>query len=185
MRVSTKRILSIGISAILLIVALIVYATLIKPEVEKINGKRALVASKTALYNNQDRAVSQVNKLITDFKNIQRLEENISLAMPDGEETVQALRQIESMSSQAGVVITGLNFKASLPRASSQPFIKKLGTLEISMTVTGGYTNLKQFVRYLETNIRLANVTKLKFTPAGARGISDSLTLDVNVYYQQ
>jgi Tfp pilus assembly protein PilO len=72
-----------------------------------------------------------------------------------------------------------------LPRASSQPFIKKLGTLEISMTVTGGYTNLKQFVRYLETNIRLANVTKLKFTPAGARGISDSLTLDVNVYYQQ
>jgi Tfp pilus assembly protein PilO len=185
MRVSTKRVLSIGIAVILFMAAFIIYIFLIRPEFESVNVKRAVVASKADLYENQDRTVSQVSKLIEEFKNIERLEENIGLAMPEGEETVQALRQIESMASQAAVTITSLDFRVSLPRSADRPFVKKLGTLEISMNLSGEYANLKQFLHYVETSIRLADVTEFAFKPAGPHGTSDALSLKVNMYYQK
>ncbi|MEK7630255.1 MAG: hypothetical protein AAB432_02660 [Patescibacteria group bacterium] len=186
MRPSTKRILSVTLATVFLIGSLTVYFNFIKDEASSISDKRAIIASKTSLYNNQKQAVSEVKGLINQFQNVSRLEETISLAMPDGAEPVQALRQIEAVSATNNVTLASLDFTASTPRGAPPPFIKKLGTLAVTLKANGGYEGLKKFLAGIETSVRLANVAEFSFTPATLKNnIPDSLTLKVNMFYQE
>ncbi|MBI5732498.1 type 4a pilus biogenesis protein PilO [Candidatus Jorgensenbacteria bacterium] len=189
-RVSTKRILSIGLAVLFLIGALVVYSTIIRGTAKSIDEQRAIVASKQNLYDNQNNAVEQVQKLIAQFKGLKVLQDAISLAVPSGEETIGALREIEAIARQSNVNVSGVGFEAIVPKASTKSFIKKLGILNITLTLSGGYNDLKRFLQLLETSVRVANVNSFKFKPGvperGRTGpVFDSLNISVEMYYQQ
>ncbi len=187
MRVSTKRILSIGASLLLFIGAIIVYANLIIPEVGTITQVRNEVASKGALFQNQSEAVTQVQNLIAQFKNLASLQTTVSLAMPNGQETIGALRQVEATAASAGATLTSLAFKQVFStQPPTQPFIRQIETFEITLAAQGTYPQLKQFLQLLETSVRVANVTDLKFQPGVGKNADTTnlLSLTVDVYYQ-
>lgn len=183
MRPSTKRILSIGAAFLLLIGALIVYQSFIQPEGEIISTKRGLVNAKTDLFERQQEAVAQVQNLISQFQNVRTIQEAVSLAMPDSQETTRALSQIEAIGRSSAVIITAINFRDLGGAPSGQILVKKLGKLEFDINTTGSYQGLKSFLRSLETNIRVANVKKLSFEPVGSNAYN--LNLVAEIYYQQ
>jgi len=196
-RTSTKRILSIGLSIVFLIGAVIIYSTLIRSEIKIIDEKRAEVASKTVLYDNQKNAVNQVSELISKYslktdKGMAKLQEIVSLAMPAGENIIGALRQIEAIGKSSGVDIKSLNFSVSAPKSKTKSsFTKKMGTLNISISADGSYGILKNFLQLLETSLRVANVKTFMFRPGipvpGSRAPtpSDNLSVMVEMYYQE
>ncbi|MDI6734481.1 MAG: hypothetical protein QMD50_03285 [Patescibacteria group bacterium] len=189
-RISTKRILSIGLSIVFLIGAVVVYSTLIRSEMETIDDKRVEIASKTILYNNQKNAVNQVSELIAKYKGVSELQRSVSLAVPAGENTIGALRQIEAISRLSGVKISSLSFKVSVPRLDAKSFAKKMGILDIMIGASGSYETLKNLLRLLETSVRVANVKTFAFKPGipepGSRVVapSDTLSISVEMYYQ-
>ena len=186
MRTSTKRILSITVAAVFLIATLVVYLNFIRPEVEEISELRALVASKGNLLENQEQAVTDVQDLITQFKNIATLQETAGLAMPGNPETIGALRQIEAIARTSGATLTSLGFKVIAPRSSAaESFIKKLGIVEVNMSAEGNYEALKQFLQFLETSVRVANIKEFTFRPAGPQGGTDKLVVSGEMYYQE
>src|SRR3989344_5350488 len=84
---------------------MIVYGGLIRPELKIVSEKRGEVVSKETLLNNQRTAVSEVQKLIAQFQSIARLQENVSLAIPVGEATTEALNQWQSIVKLSGVSV--------------------------------------------------------------------------------
>ena len=195
MRVSTKRILSIMLAILFFIGAFVVYLKLIKPEIEVINEKRGIALSKSNLLDNQSEVVNQVQTLIGQFQNVARLQETIALAIPSGDDAIDALRQIEAISRSANVQVTAIDFKrdttASTPkssRAKKAPtfFTKRLSVLSVGLSVEGSsYEDVKRFVSQLETSVRVASITELRFSPATGRDTKDSLSLSVEMYYQE
>lgn len=187
MKASTKRVLSIGLAFLFFIALLIVYGNFIRPELVKIGEKRAGVISKEILFNNQKAAVEGVQKLISQFQSTAQLQETVSLAVPREENVTQALNQLQAMAknSQTGIV----SFTVSpLPfEPTRQPLIKRLGVLELNLAVQGSYEALKSFLRYLETNVRVANIDNFRIAPANARESQDFyvLTLKAELYYQE
>lgn len=189
MRVSTKRILSILVGFVFIMGAIFVYLGLIRDEVTAAGKTRGLLVAKEALFANQERAVGQVKDLINEFKNFERLEETVSRAVPNRASAIQALRQIEGASRTAGAVITGLDFATPAQGSRGAPLaasvVRRLRVLEVKARVEGPYANLKQFVKLLETSVRVANVTRLNYTPGGIAGSGDTVTLEVEMYYQE
>ncbi|MDI6821157.1 MAG: hypothetical protein QMD65_03205 [Patescibacteria group bacterium] len=190
-RVSTKRILSIGLSALFLIAAVVIYSTLIRSEIKVIDEKRTIVASKTVLFNNQQNAVNQVSELISKYKGVAKLQQTVSLAVPASENTIGALRQIEAIGRASGVQITSLSFTTSISKSKIKSFTKKLGVLSISIRAEDSYETLKNFLQLLETTVRVANVKTFKFQPGipqpGSRAPvpNDTLNIMVEMYYQE
>jgi len=188
MKTSTKRILSIGFAALCLVAAMIVYGGLIRPELKIVSEKRGEVVSKETLLNNQKTAVSEVQKLIAQFQSIARLQENVSLAIPVGEATTEALNQWQSIVKLSGVSVRSFSLKPIALQPSKQPLAKRLGILEMNTAVEGSYEAIKNFLRFLETNVRVANTRSFSVTSvigAGALGERYSLSLTVEMYYQE
>ncbi len=187
MKSSTKRILSIGLSALFFIAIIIIYGNLIRPELDKINKKRSVVVSKENLFNNQKTAVEEVQKLINEFQSSAQIEETVSLAMPREENVTQILNQMQAIArnSQANVIsfsIGGLAFEPS-----KQPLAKRLGTLELDISIQGNYEAIKGFSGLLETNVRLVNIQDFRIAPVSSAkpGEFYLLTIKAELYYQE
>ncbi len=186
MKTSTKRILSIALAALLFVGILVVYASLIKPELAKIDEKRALVVSKESLFASESSAVNQVQDLIGQFQSIVALQETVSLALPQEENVTGILNQIQSIASLSNVSLNSFSVRPLAFKPTKQPLVRRLGSLEIVFAVTGGYENLKQFLKSLETNVRISNITSFRFFPMVNPLISGySLNLTVETFYQE
>ena len=185
MRVSTKRILSVGMAGIFLVASFFVYSSSISVTVEEVTEQRALLEGKRQLFTNQRAAFQQVEGYKTQLEN-KDVQAKLNLAVPNQIDSISALRQIEAAAKKSPVLITGLNFKQLASRSKKQTFLKKIGVLEVSVSASGAYEGLKEFVRLLETSARVAAIKEFKFQPAGSRtGVSDSLSLSFEMYYQE
>lgn len=192
MRTSTKRILSIGASALILIFTVIVFINLIQPELSDISGKRALIISKESLFQNQSAAVNQVQDLVSQFQSANRIKETVNLAMPVGPNTTEAIHQIETLANQSQVRLKSFTTRNLAFEPTKQPLIKRLGKIEVAITVDGAYEAVKTFLKYIETNVRIINVQTYQFGPittsfAQAQAPQElySVSLTVEMYYQE
>lgn len=187
MKSSTKRVLSIGLSFLFFIGILLVYVNLISPELTKVQKKRALVLSKEALFANQKSAVEGVQKIINQFQSISRLQETVSLALPLKENTTQALNQLEAISRNSRANIASFDIEPLALSSSKEPIVKRLGSLELNLNIRGSYEALKDFLRFLETNVRLTNVQYLHFVAGASNKDQDSydLNLKAEMFYQE
>ncbi len=186
MKTSTKRILSIALAGLFFVGILVVYTSLIRPELTKIGGKRALLVSKETLFSNEQNAVTQVETLLGQFQNLAELQDTVSLALPLSANVTGALNQIQSIAKLSGVSVASFSVKPLAFAASKEPLVKRMGSFELNLSVAGSYDNLKTFVKSLETNVRIMNVTNMRLAPLSTgAGDNLNLTLTVDVYYQE
>lgn len=188
MKSSTKRALSILFSVFFLIATIVVYTSLIQPEMDNASQLQSLVASKTNVYNTQKNAASQVSKLINQFQSATDLQNTLSLAMPIGPDVTQALNQWYTISQSSQASVESLNIKLGTAYApSAQPLAKRMGTIAVDLGVLGTYDAIKQFLNSLESNARVINVSSFDMKSVGTAGQSQlySLALSVNTFYQE
>ncbi|MEK7512597.1 MAG: hypothetical protein AAB601_00160 [Patescibacteria group bacterium] len=195
MRASTKRILSIAGAVVFFIGAVVIYANLIRPQMDDINKLRATLLAKSNLLSRQKEVVSQVQNLIAQFQNVGRVREAVSLAVPNGEQNVAALRQIEAVARVSGVTLTSLDFKTFVGRTpakrdaastpETQDLIKKLGKIQVKVVAVGSYQGLRQFLARIEESARVANVQAFGFVPTRGSDNADRLSIDFEMYFQE
>ncbi len=193
MRTSSKRILSIGLSLLFFIGILLVYGTLIRPAMSAVGKTRSLVASKETLFNNQKNAVAQVQDLVSQYQNAATLQETVGLAIPIGSHVTDAMGQLYAVAKQASVSLQSFGVHSLPLEVTKEALVKRLGKIEVNLAVQGSYENIKTFLRYLETNVRVATITSMQFTPLASGFIqniaqgSDNYTLNlvVQLYYQE
>lgn len=184
MRTSTKRILSIVLSGIFFIGAVFVFTSPVQDEMKVINKKRAEVATKQNANSKNTQVFEQAKKLMANLQTV-KTANTIALAIPDGEQAVAALRQLEAIARSSGVKFQSVSFKSVVPRSSPEPDLKKLSILEINMIVAGAYPNIKDFLKKIETTVRIANVKDMTYKPGLLRTTDDSFNITIEMYYQQ
>ena len=187
MRASTKRILSIFLSGFFLMGLVVVVSAIIRPELDKAVEKRATLFSKKNLFENQREVVGQVQQLNQEFQEFARLQETVSLAMPVSENTTQILSQFDAIARTSGAKITSFNINPQPFRASKQPLTRRLGVLEVRVTAEGNYDSVKNFIRFLETNVRVFSVERLIMASvlSGEKGRTFQIDLTGEAYFQE
>lgn len=189
MQTSTKRILSITLAGLLFIGALMIYANLIEPEIRKIGEMRAEVFSKEQAFNGHKKAVEKVQALIAKVRGEAQLQETVNMALPSNPDVTRVLGQIYAISRSSQADLTLFTVKELPFKADESNLVKRVGVLEVNLGVSGTYESIKNFMKALETNIRVSDV---KSFHVGVEGSSSRASQNfftgsavVNVYYQE
>lgn len=200
MRASTKRILSAALSLIFIFLAFVVFAMLIKPSYEETQKLRADVLSRQNFIQNQKSLTEQFKKLVSQYDSQEKAQENISLILPQNPAIGEALTQINGLLDLNHLNVLSFNinrpllqsYSSSNTNSTSTQVIKPLGTIDINFKVVGNYSDFKNFLNQLETNIRIFNVKTLNISPviivSGDKNQSQNKTLSYDIsittYYQ-
>jgi len=160
--------------------------TFLRPEYAAIAELRGELAARSSLLTAEIKIISAVNALIAQYKSVEGLRETVSLALPDGEEIAPIFAGLNAIAGLSKVSLTALDVHAVPAKQALSPgLLKPRGVLSAGGTVLGTYENLKSFLKYLESNIRVMDVENIVLTPAGHLGDNFySAVLLINAYYQ-
>lgn len=189
MKPSTQRMISLVASAALLVMALVVFSNFIRPEYQDIQELRGRIETKSQLFEDQELATTQIQRLIADYQGLANIQDDLSLVLPQEEQIPQALNQVANIArvnnlSIQSIEIQNLPFQ---PKATTQTsiLVKRIGSLRMDVQLSGSYEELKAFVQTIETNIRLMDVRNLAITPSVNPNGAYAFTVTIDTYYQE
>lgn len=171
MKPSAKRSLSLLLTAVLLIGALIFYTNILKPEYNRIQTLRGELAAKKVLFDDRKVIIDRVKDLLTNYQSAMKLQKDISLALPFTADTAPLFNQIFSHGRNSGLQLQSLGFNQIPPNQDG------LGVVQMTLNLRGSYPSLKTFLQLVETNTRVMDVSRLTIT-------GDTYNLTINAYYQ-
>jgi len=186
MKPAVKRTVSLLVSALVLIAAVVGYVILVKPAYREILQLRGVLKSKSDFFNEQSLAIGKVDNMILQYQGASKLQDTVSLSFPLKEDLASLFNQLRTLAELSGLRIEIFGVKPlSFQSLVAAPLIKNVGTLQVSLRVTGSYEAFKQFLGGLETNVRLMNVQQITIERLGSAAANlFSYNLLVNTYYQ-
>lgn len=208
MKQTTKRLSSALIALLLLVAALVVFFDLIEPEYTTVQSLRGQAESIQIQLANEQNIVKQVQGIVSTYQSQSAQVQEVNLAMPIGQDSSEALAQIYGIAANSGLSIQNLAISAQASSAggagtagavasgaarSAGAVIKPKGSLSFQITAVGNYEALKTFLKGLENNIRVFDVTGIGINPVAtingpsSAGTTQDLftyTITVVAYYQ-
>ena len=195
MKVSTKRILSILSSTILLVGSLVALTYLIQPAYSNIMDTRAQIVSKTKIRDTYDSSIKQAEKIKADYQNLLDTQQSISSILPPQEDLPETVNQVSGLAALNNLDLQTLSLtkpevKSSSNTTDKKDFIKAIGTMKTSFKIVGSYESFRNFIGQLENNSDLLDLESLKITPfidtVSKTQVQDKYTYDLEVdnYYQ-
>ena len=187
MKAATKRAFSLLLSAVLLVAALVIYSTLIRPEYAVLQELRGVVEAKLKLLEETKNVSFGIENLKLEYKKDEKVIESLSLALPEDEAVSSLLAQFNAISQGNGLAIqsVGLAYLPVKSSATANSFAKGTGTLRVNVKLLGPYASFNKFLQDLENNIRIIDVVSLKLSQEG-KGTQDLMNYEfvVDTYYQ-
>jgi len=133
------------------------------------------------------------------YNNMINESEKIAQAIPSGQDIPGLLVQLEGLASQNGLVMDNVNFSVA-DDAKNKPKNQTAGsgtktvagvkTLSINMGLSGGQTAFKEFLKAVENNLRIMDVSSFSLagqssisTIAGASG--EGFKVSLNAYFRE
>ena len=189
MRSTSKRFISILVSALMFIAAIFVYNNLVSPAYLEIKDLRAELLGSSKLVEDQRSAINQVQNLLKEYQSILSVESTIGMMLPLSQDAASNLNQIAGLAAINNLKLESLSVNKMANRSSNkQDLVKGIGILRFTFQLSGSYENFKSFLRAVETNIVLMDLVDLKIESTqgtklgGSGGLSFSANIDA--YYQ-
>ena len=137
-----------------------------------------LVLAQTEL-EKRKKYYADLQQLVANYQKISPAEvQKLKLILPEGKDIPGLLVQFQALATKNNLLLASINFNDAGP-ASDKEKIKKMS---ISVELLGGhansYTEVKNFIASLETNLRLFDVSSIFFTPDSA-----TYSMTVSTYY--
>jgi len=162
------------------------FMTYVNPLVKDVSNLRGEIASYNealdnakALENERDKLTKKSNSISLD--NLAKLEK----LLPDSIDNIRLVLEIEKIASPYGMTLKDVKYDAKSKTATSdamaQPEIvdksvkednKEYGTWGLEFSTKGSYANFLSFVRDLENNLRIVDISSISFS-SGAVVVSD------------
>lgn len=122
---------------------------------------------------------SDLQKLVDNYQRISPAEiQKLKLILPQGKDIPGLLVQFQSLATTNNLLLSSINFNDISPISDKE----RIKTLGISLSLFGGnqnsYTEIKNFIASLETNLRLLDVDSVFFAPD-----SSSYSIKIIAYY--
>lgn len=187
------------VAFVLIIAALIMYFNFIQSAYQEAQKIKAQVISRENFVQSQQAAISQVKNSISSYKGEGKPQDVVSLALPLSPDLAGAFAQLTSLAQNNRLALQSitvslpamqnLSAKPALGAASGASFAstitKPFGTAAFQVRMIGTYEDFKTFVKNLESNIRILDIQKMAFQPAGKPDQNIyTYDLSINAYYQ-
>lgn len=187
MKSSTKRALSLLLATALFIAALAVYAVLIRPEYDIVQGLRGTLEAKSKILAETQNTIAAADNLKLEYQKDEKIIDSLSLALPEDEAISSLLAQLNALSRGSGLAIQSLGviYLPIKPVAEKSSLVKGLGTLRLSLKLSGSYASFKEFSQGLENNLRIMDSQTVKIEHV-AKPEQNLFNYEMNIdtYYQ-
>jgi len=195
---------------ILLILALllIVYL-LIMPGIDSMNLARAGFSLEESRFKEAQAQSQQFSDLNKKKQDILAKLEKLTVALPKDQGLPELIINLESLATANGLMMNSVDFRAvekkssvmppqmgvedimpkksqdlpDLSAGSAQPLAQSYNITEVSMNLSGGYDNFKNYLKSIEENKRLMDVISLNFNLT-SHDSNSSFSLKLNAYNQ-
>jgi Tfp pilus assembly protein PilO len=208
MKQNSKRLVSIVVALLFVIVALVLFFDLLQPEYTNLEALKGQALGEQNFLTAETKAVTQAQQLISQYQSEGQGEQDAALAMPTGADIAGALAQAYGLAQSNGVAIQTISLSTPTLQAQTQPqvsadgtaptltqIVKPLGSILLQIQAVGSYESLASFVAGLGTNIRIFNIKSLSVQPVQSSGTvgknvapvtQDLFTYNIGVavYYQ-
>lgn len=188
MKPSTKRLLSLVGSLLMVFGALVVYFNYTTVEYGIADQIRSDVAARQDLVASQKEAISQVDKLLKDYSGAAGLRDVVSLALPTTLDQSGVFHQVSNMATLNKLSIQSFAISAPVSQNTgsvASTIVRPIGNMSFQFRVVGAYEDFKNFLQNMETNIRVFDIRSLSVNPLG-KSNQDFYGFDLTVatYYQ-
>lgn len=174
---------SLNVVAILLTVLLLILSwKLIAPSYS--SNSKALKSLETEITNAQAK-LDSLDKTRNDLSSIESTYDMISVAVPDGSDEPNLITELEAIAIKSGIVLPSISISSNnLENANygseGTVSIESGIPIDISLSVTGNFDQLNEFVSALEKSVKFLNITDLNYAFFEESGLS--LSLNIKAY---
>lgn len=192
MRNSAQIILFFLLSAVIGIAALYVLFSMDIPQWSSVQAARLQVAQRQAVRDQVANLISQFQERVAQFANLDQQISLISSALPSSMNIPELLATVESMASKSKVSLDQISFTSvAQPQQTMQGAAvvrtqqQKPFRITVSMTVSGGYSAIKDFAAAIETEVRLLDTNVMTMMPVSgaAKQAQFSSHIEATAYY--
>ncbi len=161
---------------ILIVGAIVGFFALVSPVYDEITALKAQVAAynqaldnSKALENERDKLVKKYNSI--DPANLEKLEK----LLPDSVDNIRLILEIEKIASPYGMVLKEVKYDSVVKDAVDSNVVqagdssvnlnsKEYGLWNLSFSTEGNYANFLNFIRDLESNLRIVDIASIQFS---------------------
>lgn len=151
-----------------------------------------ILKNEVAGYGNRLRTAealkSEREELIAKYNSISKADlDNIKILLPDSVDNIRLIIQLDALATKNGLSsLRSVEYEtakteqpatAQVTPASQKPY----GEFNLSFSTTGPYKNFLAFVSDLEQNLRLVDITDVKFTQGPGPGMVDNLSYTISL----
>ncbi len=156
--------------------AIVGFFALVSPMYDEITALKAQVAAynqaldnSKALENERDKLVKKYNSI--DPANLEKLEK----LLPDSVDNIRLILEIEKIASPYGMVLKEVKYDSvakdpvdsnvvQAGNSSVNLNSKEYGLWNLSFSTEGNYANFLNFIRDLESNLRIVDIASIQFS---------------------
>ncbi len=158
----------------------------IKPRYEAARETKDLIADYAGSLDTAEKLKTSREELISRYNEIPKADlDNLKTLLPDSVDNIRLIIQIDSLATRNGLsTVRSVDYQTiSAGQQSPDTVRKPYGEFVVSFDTTGQYRNFLSFLADLEENLRLVDVIKVDFTPAGgaAQSISGNMSFKVTL----
>ncbi len=171
------------VSIILLLASVGIFFGYIDPTYTNTQSLSSELGQYESALSNSKQLLTERDALIAKLNTFNQSDVNkLETLLPDSVDSVTLIIELNSIASQFGMSIR--NFAAATQDqsgtlgASNTPY----GTLSLTFTTTSSFSTFVAFLKALENNLRLIDVTGLSFSSASNNSVYD-FTVTVNTHW--
>ncbi len=161
-------------AVILLVLAVGVYVTFTKVQWVEVQAIRVVNADYAQAIENADRLIQVRDKVLTDYNSMSAIDrERINKMVPNNVDTIRLIIDVRNIAMKRGLVLADVKSETVLPDPSTLVSIPGgindgviptpvLDKVAMAFTLKSSYPQFLDFMRDVETNLRIMNFTSLK-----------------------
>lgn len=191
MKTSSRRILFVVLSLLLVIGSAVVYSSFISPAYDDVLNLRGQIASQNEVSQRFQITFSQVQKLLADLQNAPDVQKQVALILPTTRDVSYLVGQVTGLAEANGLGVSLLSTQVLSVQPTDTKVVSSIGRMQADIKVSGSYSGFKSFLRQIQSNILLLDVSDIKIestSAATAAGKTGPTTLDYTLsivsYYQ-
>jgi Tfp pilus assembly protein PilO len=169
-------------------VSIAVFSMVISPRYKEVQRAKAEVANYGSRLTTAEALKAGREELIAKYNSIPKADlDNIKVLLPDSVDNIRLIIQLDALATKNGLSsLRSVQYdsaKNDQPGAAQATGAvqKPYGEFKLSFSTTGPYKNFLAFISDLEQNLRLVDVTEVKFTQGSGAGLVDNFSYTVSL----
>ncbi|MBI4193164.1 MAG: type 4a pilus biogenesis protein PilO [Candidatus Colwellbacteria bacterium] len=184
MKSSAKRALSVVGVVLLFGASVLVFTSLIRPEFDLIQQARSRREAGGEVLERARTVGRVIGNLRTAYESMTEFQQGVSNSLPVREDAPTLLNHVQGLAGLNKLVLNSVSFQPRELELSQDDVVWPTRTIRVTIQTEGRYENLKEFLRDLETNVRLTDVRSLRLRSMQSRPDMFTLDIAVDAYYQ-